>query len=344
MNNVRYIVVPYAQKTSSKGFYVPLRDIYNKLAAEKLKPEEIDLVLLSSNYGDPASEFLNVRAFDSLLTIFSRARIMAIGNTDASLLKALEHNQAINILSAAIETVKSQLVSTMLTPNNIKDRSFGIKQLKAFIEERIETKEGEIRLLRENDEHEVLNKYKDENQFYSIHSKHHTSNIPSDLFSIVFIPTLFKTVEGKFIPKSDTANRPLYHIQRKEDQHFTLIRSSNGAELIPQGDFTFVIFTKPNDITLSKDNYYNLDGKAFDSIVGFGEISFKRVDNTSIITSIKNKSACFYPQEEERDELLTKFRNLSFKQSLKELALPIEKYQRGNNHKADITRTRSSIF
>jgi hypothetical protein len=340
--NVNCIVVPYIAKTVKN--YKPVRAIFETLSAEKLRAEDIEMVLVSSNYGDPASAELNDNLVDFLLTIFPQACVIAVSNTPASLIQALEHVPLLKIMGNTIQDVQKELVSDILSSEEINRRTVSIKSLKALISDKSKIKEQSLSprasAFAENN---VLNKTRDDNLLFSVHRKTHKSNKPTNPFTMVMFPSTYQIVDGKFLIKENHPEQPSFQLQSTKGKHYTLVNKGNGGTLLPEGNYSFVLFSNPYEIRLSEFTKYNLDGKAFDCVVGYGEVNFKKVGETSIITLIKNNSSNFYIHEID-DDLLTKFKNLSFKQSLEALKIPTENYVSFDSKRELPRRNKSCLF
>ena len=124
MQDVKFIIVPIDGADINEHKV----QIEEGLRSLKILKNDVDYILLSTNYGKKASEEINKPAFEYFLKEFDNAVIIGTGTTLKSISKALE-------LSDRIFAMKHSLNETEILSLPMSNKLLSIKTFKELIDE-----------------------------------------------------------------------------------------------------------------------------------------------------------------------------------------------------------------
>lgn len=127
---VRFVVI----SLNGPDVYSQVELINNQLAQSNLTKDDIDFIMLSSNYGIPANDDVNIPMFTYFLQNYKYAQLIALGNTTASLIKALELDERIYIMGTSVGDVDLELVSRIFSKDELKPRICSFKCLRILLQ------------------------------------------------------------------------------------------------------------------------------------------------------------------------------------------------------------------
>ena len=122
MDNVQFRIMP----TDGEDINEHIVDINKAIKEMQITDDELDFVLLSSNYGKVGADEFNKTAFDYFANRFKNVQLIAVGFTPSSISKAMSYK---NILAIGTGIPEEERVSL----GNLSNKIINNQQLREMI-------------------------------------------------------------------------------------------------------------------------------------------------------------------------------------------------------------------
>lgn len=138
INGVKINLITPKMQSPAKILENPVSSIIETIKDQALITSQISMVIVESNYGQPASSEINSALLVELKIQFPKAKLIAYSGTSASLVKALEFDETIEVLPKDnFENAQNAIMAQLSTKKDqieYKTRILSMRELKGKIQ------------------------------------------------------------------------------------------------------------------------------------------------------------------------------------------------------------------